>query len=156
MSYIDIIIIIFLLYGALRGFKRGLIIEIATLAGLVLGFYISISYSRYMEVLLHDFFNVSSHYVAFGLTFIVVTLGVFLLGKMLTKIADIICLGLINKLLGMLLGMAKYALVVCGLLLIVGALDDKFHFISEETRQKSIFFLPFLNFARKMYETIRF
>lgn len=156
MSYIDIIIFIFLLYGALRGFKRGLIIEIATFAGLVLGVYLSISYSHYMKALLRDFFNISSHYVAFGLTFLIVTIGVFLLGKMLTKIADIICLGLLNKLLGMLLGMAKYAIIVCALLLFVGALDDKFHFISEETRQKSILFQPFLNFAQKMYDIIRF
>ena len=38
MNYIDIVILLFLLYGAFRGFSKGLIIEVATLAGLILGF----------------------------------------------------------------------------------------------------------------------
>ena len=39
MNYIDIVILLFLLYGAFRGFSKGLIIEVATLAGLILGVY---------------------------------------------------------------------------------------------------------------------
>lgn len=37
MNYIDIVILLFLLYGAFRGFSKGLIIEVATLAGLIIG-----------------------------------------------------------------------------------------------------------------------
>ena len=65
-------------------------------------------------------------------------------------------LGLVNKLLGTLLGIAKYFIMVCVLLMIVDALNDKFHFISEETRENSLLFDPFLNFAQQMYNTIRF
>ena len=50
MSYIDIIILLFLLYGAYRGFSRGLIVEVATLAGLVLGVYMAVRYSSYTEI----------------------------------------------------------------------------------------------------------
>ena len=109
MNYIDIVILLFLLYGAFRGFSKGLIIEVA-----------------------------------------------YLLGKMLTRLVDIISLGLVNKLLGTLLGIAKYFIMVCVLLMIVDALNDKFHFISEETRENSLLFDPFLNFAQQMYNTIRF
>ena len=45
MNYIDIVILLFLLYGAFRGFSKGLIIEVATLAGLILGVFIAIRYS---------------------------------------------------------------------------------------------------------------
>ena len=41
MNYIDIVILLFLLYGAFRGFSKGLIIEVATLAGLILGVFIA-------------------------------------------------------------------------------------------------------------------
>ena len=112
MNYIDIVILLFLLYGAFRGFSKGLIIEVATLAGLILGVFIAIRYSPFTE-------------------------GIF-------------------KLLGTLLGIAKYFIMVCVLLMIVDALNDKFHFISEETRENSLLFDPFLNFAQQMYNTIRF
>lgn len=159
MSYIDIVIILFLLYGAFRGFSKGLIVEIATLAGLVLGVYASIHYSGYTENFLRDFWNITSRYlsyIALGVTFIIVVIAIFLIGKMLTKLVDTISLGLVNKLLGTILGLAKYFIIVCVLLLVADALDDKFHFIGEETKQKSLLFYPFLNFAQKMYNTIRF
>lgn len=159
MNYIDIVILLFLLLGAFRGFSRGLIIEIATLAGLVAGVWLAVRYSEYTEGILRDFLNLSSSYlsyVALAVTFIIVAVAIYVLGKLLTKLVDIISLGLVNKLLGTLLGVAKYAVIVCVLLLIVDALDDKFQFISEETKQKSLLFRPFLDFAQETYDFIRF
>lgn len=159
MNYIDIIILLFLAWGAFRGFSKGLIVEIATLLGLVLGVYFAIEYSSYTEGLLRDFLNISSQYMAYialGVTFLVVVLIVFILGKLLTKLIDIISLGLVNKLLGTVLGILKYAVIVCVLLLIVDALNAKFQFLGEEIRKESLLFQPFLNFAQKMYNTIRF
>ena len=151
MNYIDIVILLFLLYGAFRGFSKGLIIEVATLAGLILGVFIAIRYSPFTEGILKDFLNITSRYlsyIALAVTFLLVVIAVYLLGKMLTRLVD--------KLLGTLLGIAKYFIMVCVLLMIVDALNDKFHFISEETRENSLLFDPFLNFAQQMYNTIRF
>ena len=147
MNYIDIVILLFLLYGAFRGFSKGLIIEVATLAGLILGVFIAIRYSPFTEGILKDFLNITSRYlsyIALAVTFLLVVIAVYLLGKMLTRLVDIISLGLVNKLLGTLLGIAKYFIMVCVL------------FISEETRENSLLFDPFLNFAQQMYNTIRF
>lgn len=159
VNYIDIVILLFLLYGAFRGFSKGLIIEVATLAGLVLGVFISVRYSVYTEGILRDFLNISSRYlsyIALGITFLLVMIAVYLLGKLLTGLINVISLGLVNKLLGTIMGMAKYFIVVCVILMIADALDDKFHFINEETKEKSLLFYPFLNFAQKIYNSIRF
>lgn len=159
MNYIDIVILLFLLYGAFRGFSKGLIIEVATLAGLILGVFIAMRYSPFTEGILKDFLNITSRYlsyIALAVTFLLVVIVVYLLGKMLTRLVDIISLGLVNKLLGTLLGIAKYFIIVCVLLMIVDALNGKFHFIGEETRENSLLFDPFLNFAQQTYNTIRF
>lgn len=159
VNYIDTIILLFLLYGAFRGFSKGLVIEIATLAGMVLGVYMAIKYSSYTEGILRDFLNVSSRYISYialAITFIVVAVVVYIIGKLLTKIIDIISLGLVNKLLGTVLGIAKYFVIVCVLLMIMDALNEKFQFLSEEARQKSLLLNPFLDFAQKMYNSVRF
>lgn len=159
MNYIDVIILAFLAWGAYRGFSRGLILEIATLVGLVLGIYFAIEYSPYTEEVLHDFFNISSkclNYIALAVTFLVVVLVIFIVAKLLTKLVNIIFLGFINKLLGVIFGVLRYAVIVCVLLLIVDALNEKFQFISEEILKESIFFQPFLNFAQGIYNDIRF
>ncbi|MEI3155916.1 MAG: CvpA family protein [Odoribacter sp.] len=145
--------------GSLRGFSKGLIIEVATLLGLVFGVYVAIKYSSYTEDILVDFLNISSRYISYialAVTFVLVAIVVYIIGKLLTKLIDIISLGLINKLLGTILGVAKYFVVVCVLLMIIDALNIKFQFLSEETQQKSLLFYPFLNFAQKIYNSIRF
>lgn len=159
MNYIDIIFLLPLLYGAYKGFSKGLIIEVATLAGLLLGVYIAVRYSGYTEAFLHDFFNITSKYlsyIALGITFLLVMIVVTLLGKMLTKLIDMVSLGLVNKLLGTVLGAAKYFIILCIALLITDTLDDKFHFISKEAKEGSLLYEPFLTFAHQMYNRIRF
>lgn len=159
MSFIDIIIILFLLWGAIEGFLKGLIIEIATLAGLILGVYLAIRYSPYTEEILRDFLNVTSRYIAYialAVTFVVVVSGVYVIGKLLTKLVDILTLGWVNKFIGSVFGIVKYMVIVCVLLLILDAVNSKFEFLSEETLQKSKLFFPFLNFAQNIYNSIRF
>ncbi|WP_418536097.1 CvpA family protein [Odoribacter laneus] len=159
MNYIDIILLLPLLYGAYRGFSRGLIIEVATLLGLLLGVYIAIKFSGYTEDFLRDFLNLSSEslsYVALGVTFLIVVVAISLLGKMLTKLIDIISLGMVNKLLGTVLGIAKYFVFLCIAFFIVEALDGKFHFINEEVKEKSLLYNAFLTFAQRMYNMIKF
>lgn len=159
MSYVDIIIVLFLLYGAFRGFSKGLVVEVATLAGLVLGVCAAVRYSAYTEGVLRDFTGSSSRYlssVALGMTFLLVLFAVCLSGRMLTHLVHVISLGLVNKWLGAFLGAAKYFIVVCAVLVLADMWDDKFHFISEETREKSLLFRPFLNFAKNIYHAVRF
>ncbi|WP_251620889.1 CvpA family protein [Odoribacter lunatus] len=158
MNLIDIILLLPLVYGAYKGFSKGLIVEIATLVGVILGVYIAIHYSDVTEVLLRDFLNITSgylSYIALSITFLVVMVLIFVLGKMLTKIIDMVSLGLVNKLLGTILGIAKYFLILCVLLLLVDALDDKFHFMKNETKENSLLYHPFLTFARQMYDMIK-
>lgn len=159
MNYIDIIILFLLIYGAIRGFFKGLIIEIFTLLGLVLGVFLALKYSFYAENVLRDFLNVSEPYlhpVGLAVTFLLVVILTYLLGKMLTKLVDIIALGLPNKLLGMVFGLLKYFVLICCVLMIVDSLNETFGFLKAETIENSIFYRPFLNFATSMYNKIRF
>lgn len=159
MNYLDILLLLPLLYGAYKGFSRGFVIEVATLLGLILGVYIAIKFSDYTENILRDFLDISSKYlsyIALSVTFLLVVVAIYLLGKMLTKLVDIVSLGLVNKLLGTVLGVAKSFVILCIILLIVDALDDKFQFMNKEVKENSLFYNPFLNFAQQMYNMIRF
>lgn len=159
VNIIDIILLLPLLYGASKGFLKGFVVEAATLAGLLLGVIVAIRYSAITEDFLRDFLNITSKYlsyIALGVTFLVVVMLICVLGKVLTKIVDMMSLGLVNKVLGAISGMLKYFIILCVALLIVDALDDKFHFISKGIKNSSLFYNPFLTFARKIYGMIRF
>lgn len=158
MNYIDILILLFLLWGAVRGFLRGLITGVATLAGLLLGIWAAVRYASSTEGLLRDFLGLSSRYapwVAMAVTFVLVVAGVYVVGRLLTRLAGMLALGLVNKFLGALLGLLKYFVVVCACLLLLNGLDEKLHLLSGETKQKSVLFYPMLHRAQEMYRLIR-
>ena len=71
-------------------------------------------------------------------------------------LVDVIALGMMNKLLGMLFGLLKYFVLICFVLMITDSLNETFGFLKTETRENSIFYRPFLNFATSMYNKIRF
>ena len=49
MNYLDIVIAILLLYGLIKGFTNGLIKEITGLLGLIVGVYVAINFSSYLN-----------------------------------------------------------------------------------------------------------
>ena len=148
MNYIDVIILLPLVYGAYKGFTLGLIVEMSTLFALVLGVFISLRYAVNVEGFLKDFVALPesyAYYIAFAVTFLLVIIVMHLLGKLLTKLIDMVSLGLFNKLFG---------IVVCVVLFIVNALDVRYDFISAKTKGDSLLYKPFVNFANGVYESV--
>ena len=157
VNYIDVIILLPLVYGAYKGFSQGLIIEMSTLFALVLGVFISLRYAVNVENFLKDFVVLPesyAYYIAFAVTFLLVIIVMHLLGKLLTKLIDMVSLGLFNKLFGIVLGVLKAAIVVCVVLFIVNALDVRYDFISAKTKSDSLLYKPFVNFANGVYESV--
>ena len=155
MNYIDVIILLPLVYGAYKGFTLGLIVEMSTLFALVLGVFISLRYAVNVEGFLKDFVALPesyAYYIAFAVTLVIIVMH--LLGKLLTKLIDMVSLGLFNKLFGIVLGVLKAAIVVCVVLFIVNALDVRYDFISAKTKGDSLLYKPFVNFANGVYESV--
>ncbi|WP_065218814.1 MULTISPECIES: CvpA family protein [Butyricimonas] len=156
VNYIDVIILLPLVYGAYKGFSQGLIVEMSTLFALILGVFISLRYAVNVEDFLKDFVAMPesyAYYIAFAVTFLLVIIVIHLLGKLLTKLIDMVSLGLFNKLFGILLGVLKSAIVVCVILFVVNAIDNRYEFISVKTKSDSLLYQPFVNFANGVYES---
>ena len=82
MNKIDIILLIILGFGLVRGFMRGLIIEMASLLAIVVGIYGAIHFSFFTASLLDKILPAEKQTleaVAFGVTLIVLMLSVMLL-----------------------------------------------------------------------------
>lgn len=145
MSILDILIGIPLLYAVYKGFKNGLIFEIATLVALILGIYGAIHFSDFTAQFIRDRFDYDSDYmgyIAFGVTFIVIVVLVNIIGKLLNSFIEAIALGMFNRLLGMVFGLAKGVIIVGIIVLLVDYVDQKFSFISDEKKSESILYEP--------------
>lgn len=147
---IDIIIAVPLLYGLYKGFTRGLIIEIASLVGLILGIYGGVHFSHKTAEVLHQHIDLTGNAMqlaSFIVTFLVILGGVFFIAKILEKIVNLVAMKLLNKLGGALFGVLKMGLIISVFLIVVEALDQRWNFIPAEKKESSYLYSPTASIA---------
>ena len=157
MTGFDIILFAFLVWGVINGLRKGLFVELASLVSLLLGIFIAIKFSGAVG----HFFDGSlpedpktAAITAFIITFVAVVVGIFLLAKVLTKIADFSGLGLTNRVLGGFFGLLRMVLVLSVLLSFFVKINFNNTFASKETLDKSLFFNPILKVSNIIFPTL--
>ena len=156
MNYIDIFLIVPLLWGAFKGFKKGLIIEVVSLAALGLGIWGGVYFSDYAVNLIIE--KVDYKYIpikAFILTFLAIVLVVYFLGRLLEKSIDIVQLKFINKLAGACFGLLKFGLIISILLFITNRYNQQFNFLPEDFSENSLIYEPLVELPNVLIPAIK-
>ena len=157
MNVFDIVITVFLLFGFVRGLMKGLFIEVASLVALIGGVWGSIHFSYFIGDFLKESVSWSEKKIslaAFAITFILIIIVVSLLGRFLTKLADLAALGMVNKILGGLFGLVKIGLVLSILFIFLDRMNSTISFIDKETLDESIFYKPVKSIAPTIFPSI--
>jgi len=145
MSTLDLILGLFLLYFAYKGFSNGLIISIATLVGLILGFYAAAHFSEFTANWLQNDMGLKSSnikLIAYIVTFVIVVVLIFLLGRFLTGVVKTVGLGIVNRLAGALFGIAKGLLIASFLFLLFMRIDPKESLFKASHKKGSVLYKP--------------
>ena len=159
MNYIDLILAVFLVWAAYKGFKNGLIIEVASLAALILGIFGAIKFSGLTADFLVEQFDLTTQYlslIAFAITFVCIVIVVHLLARFLDKLVKAIALGFINRLAGIVFGVVKVAFILSIVLVILNAINQKTSFLPQEKLEKSLLYGPVSNFAPAIFPYLDF
>tara|TARA_B100001109_G_scaffold235387_1_gene215071 strand:- start:595 stop:1104 length:510 start_codon:yes stop_codon:yes gene_type:complete len=145
VNIIDIILAIALGFGFIKGFFKGLIIEVASLGALFLGLLGAVKFSDFFADLLNEFFNWSRLAVqtaSYLIIFIIIVYGLSVLAKTLTKIISKASLGLLNKFLGAFFGAFKWAIFMSVALFFLEKLNTWVTIINTEMIESSILYEP--------------
>ncbi|WP_044400843.1 CvpA family protein [Lacinutrix sp. Hel_I_90] len=157
MAVIDIVLGALLLFGLVRGFMKGLFVEIASLVALVAGVYGAIHFSYYVAEFLQtrtEWAEKTINITAFAITFVIIIVVIALAGKALTKLADFAALGILNKLLGGLFGVLKVGLILSILLIVFNKLNSTITFVDEEHIEDSLLYEPVKSIAPLIFPNI--
>ncbi|MBR8535082.1 CvpA family protein [Carboxylicivirga mesophila] len=157
MNYFDIITGILLILAIIKGFKNGLIIELASLAALVLGLFGAIKFSSITETYLMEHID-SSHIglIAFIVTFIAIVIGVHLVAKVVDKLVSAIALGMVNRVLGAIFSLLKYAFIISVIIAILGSFEKTYSLIPEEQKSSSHLYEPLKSIAPSIFPYLQF
>lgn len=157
MSFLDIILGALLVIALFKGIKNGLFVELASLVSLVLGIYLAIKFSFLARIMLSAITHWNPKTIqitAFIITFLLVVIGISLLAKFLTSVADFAFLGIINKLGGGFFRLLKTILIISIFLNLFEKINFNNTFAKKETLDKSLFFRPIQKTAGFIYPSI--
>jgi membrane protein required for colicin V production len=150
MNYFDIIIIIPLLWAGFKGFKKGLVIEVASIIALFLGVWGGVKFSSVSAEYLGKMFSISEKImplISFAITFVLIVIAVFMLAKILQKVVKAVSLSTINKIAGLAFGVLKFTLIISIVLTLVNNINSEIGFIEPEMENSSLLYKPISSLA---------
>ena len=147
MNYLDIIIAAPLLYGLIKGFSNGLIKEVTVLVALLVGVYVAINFSLYLEPKVEGVLGGHKEFVsiiAFSILFLISVLCIKAIGFIFEKLTQALALGIISSFLGGFFGLLKVLVVFSFLLFVI----TDYNLVNKQTKDESVLYKPLSNIAK--------
>jgi membrane protein required for colicin V production len=153
MTWIDFTTFIIVAYSVLKGYRDGLIMQVASLLGLVFGAIFAGTIAHFLEPGLSSLLRSSPHIVgpiSYLIAFILILVGFSFLGKMVSGFLKAVHVGCLNSIGGSVFCTLKWLLLFSVFLNLVEAMDSREWVIKAETKQKSVTH----NFVKALMPTV--
>ena len=137
MNLIDLLIIALFGYGIIKGYNKGLIIELSSFFGIFISFFISTNLDDIISKQIVELVNINFdivNIIVFILVFLLSYSAIIFIAKGFTKLIKFVYLGLLNSLLGSLFGGLKLLLI----LIILSKIIFSFSLIPLKTLSESV------------------
>jgi membrane protein required for colicin V production len=141
MNWLDYLILLVLGFGLVRGLMKGFAVSVTSFLAMYIAFFLALRLMHRMAAWLTDFFGLETVWVpflGFLTVFVLVLLGVIMLGKALDRFFKVTALGWLNRLAGGVFGVLQLGLVV-GLML---WLVDQVQLIDPNSKYESVLYGP--------------
>jgi membrane protein required for colicin V production len=143
MEIIDLIILIPLIYGAWKGFKKGFVMELFTILALLVGLYAAFHFSdKITEIVVGKTHEKPGYLpaISFLLLFLAVGAMVYFGGKALEQVLKLAQLSFLNKGTGALIGILKWGYLIGCIFVFIQSLDTDEKFISKKHKENAILY----------------
>jgi len=153
MNLLDFLILIPLAYFCYRGFMNGIIQEVLSIIGIILGVFFTFQYMDPVSTMISPLFEEKASVVPFVsaiFIFVGTLLVVNVAAYMSKKFLEAIHLNFINRLAGAAFGILKSGIVISAILLILAG----FSIPSQQTRQESVSYSYVIYLAPWAYDSV--
>jgi membrane protein required for colicin V production len=142
MTGFDWFLIALLAFAAVRGFMRGLFVEMASFASLIIGIYLACKFTQIAAKAAYLYLDTNSELVPF-FVFLVITLlvvlSLYLMAKVLQKILDAFALGGFVKVFGALFAILRTAFVLSLVFFFIAGLSPFKSYFAEREKDSEVY-----------------
>ncbi|WP_029905127.1 CvpA family protein [Prevotella sp. 10(H)] len=159
LNWFDIVVVILILVTLVKGFFSGLVMQIASLAGIILGAIFAGKLSEYIAPWLISFIDGSPHIIgplSYIIAFIIILIALFFAGKLVNKFVDALQMSTLNRLAGAIFCAAKWLVVFSILLNLLVEFDQDKKIIKEDIRENSHTYPLVTEIAKTVIPYLRF
>ena len=153
----DLILGLCLGYGFVQGFRKGLLIELASLIALVLGLWGAFLFADLAKSQLELYATLNPvllNTISYLLVFIIIVFGVSFVAKILTKIIKLVALGLLNRITGAIFGILKIGVFLSATLLAIEQVNVMITLLDSEMIAGSFLYTPLLEMGDFLFDWI--
>ncbi len=157
MNFIDIIIVLIIIWFAYRGLKNGLINELTGIVAIFLGIIMAIMFSKTVTDLFIKYNLSDSEYVpiiSFTIILIVVIILTFIVSGIVAKFIKIIRLDWLNKIAGLVFGALKITLILSAVFFLINEFCSVILSKEPEITQSSVLYNPIAGLIEYLYPYI--
>lgn len=140
LSWIDVTVLVFLSLSMVRGYTLGIIRQVCSLVGLIMGVLFAEQFVQPIKSVLVQALHLPvpiAKPVAYIAGFIVIYLSFLILGRMLRQLIHGVRLGSINRLLGACFSAIKWMMFLSLCILLLESVDKKERLMTKQTKDKS-------------------
>lgn len=159
MNILDLVVLAILAWSTINGFRKGFVVQVFSLAALVVGVFCAYKFSHFVAGFIADSLSTDPLFtdiIAFTITFIGVWILVYMLGKLVHQIVQTVMLGLFNRILGATFAFLKAAFVLGIMLIVFENLNAKMNIASQETINKSFTYTPLKKISSIIFPYLTF
>jgi len=159
MNWFDLVVIILVLLTLVKGFFSGLVMQVATLAGLVLGAIFAGKLSEFIAPELIEFAEASPHIIgplSYIIAFVAILVALFFVGKLIESFMNALAMTTLNRLAGALFCAAKWIILFSILLNLLIEFDQDKKIIKEDVRSESYTYPLISEVAKTVIPYLRF
>ena len=158
MNVLDIILLLCFVPVIIGGLRRGFIAQVVAIISIILGIWLSFKFSAVLSGWLGQWIEAGEqvlHVISFAVIMILAILALAAVGKLIEATVKIILLGWLNRLLGLIFALLKYALIIGLLLMLFNSLNGQFHLVNQKVLDSSLLYGPLLNLANSVFPYLK-
>lgn len=158
ICWLDVVIILPLLFGLIRGLMRGLIAELNAVLAVLLGVIGTRMWGPDFAGWIQNAFGWNSTVctiLAYVILFFAIAIIINLIGQALQKLMKAIKMGWINRLVGGICGTIKWAVIVLVIVFIIGQLDLLFNIMPDDVKNNSVLYPTALKTANHAWLEVK-
>ena len=152
----DILFLIILAIGLIRGASRGLVMELSGLLGLIVSIFVAKNYSEVLMGKFFTFFGIQaevSHFISFIIVLLLSLVVIHFLAILISRFIKLAMLDWLNKLGGAVFSGIKYLLILGAILYAFERMNNVVQLVEKEEIAKSKLYSPIKSTAYLIFSS---